>query len=114
MGTSAPLNENGHDATNYGPVEDVTMDGHGVMIDDGMFIVDTRKQKFHYVRAPAGLPGIKKGTKLKVLRTFMSDERCPLGTGLVCLEIEWGIKAVFTGSKGIAWLRDRNNTATNC
>ena len=113
MTSSEPHKCDGLDATKYGPVEDVTMDGHGVLIDEGMFIVDTRKQQFHYVRAPAGLPGIKKGTKLKVLRTFLTDERCPLGTGLICLEIEWGIKAVFTGAKGIAWLRDRNNKMTN-
>ena len=90
------------------------MDGNACLMEDGIYTIDTRNKKFHYVRVPAGLPGIKAGTKLNVLKTIITDEHCPLGSGLLCLDIEWGIKAVFTGSKVIAWLRDINNKISNC
>ena len=61
------------------------------------------QRKYHYVRAPDGIEGVKPGSKLRVLEQFTSNERGPLGKGLTCLKLEARLIAVFTPN-GIAWL----------
>ena len=56
-----------------------------------------------YVRAPAGLPGVKKGDKLHVLHSGITPETCPLGAGLFYHILDKEIRIVHT-PKGIAWL----------
>ena len=59
-----------------------------------------------YVRAPAGLPGVTEGKRMRVKHTFKSDAACPFGANRICLSIEGGFVAVLTGSdKGVAWLK---------
>ena len=58
-----------------------------------------------YVRAPPDMPGFQVGTKLKVLRRSITEAGCPFGVGLMYLELEHDLIAVFTGKKGIAWMR---------
>ena len=51
------------------------------------------------------MPGFEVGTKLKVLRRSITEAGCPFGVGLMYLELEHDLIAVFTGKKGIAWMR---------
>jgi hypothetical protein len=86
-----------------GSVE-MDLDGHGKFADKRVPQVFSETPE--YVRAPAGLPGVRKGDKLNVLRSFVTDHRCPFGEGKRCLVLEKGFMAVMTGTKhGIAWLK---------
>lgn len=61
-------------------------------------------KRYHYVRAPPGIDGVRPGGKLRVLQQFVSDASCPFGPGLTCLKLEARLLAVFTPN-GIAWLQ---------
>ena len=88
-------------------IQEFELDGFGHINENGvttMFLGAHPKHEF--VRAPQGIPGVKCGTKLKVLSQFISDGACPFGAGKLCLRVESGLLAVFTGtSKGVARLR---------
>ena len=83
-----------------------TTDGYGMMKMEGGLHVWTNKGMINFVRAAPGIPGIKKGTKLKVLKDFISGPTCPLGAGLRCLLLERDVIAVFTGKDGVAWFKN--------
>lgn len=81
------------------------LDGQGWAEEHGVHMLIGRDYRVHYVRAPRGLRGIAEGTKLEVLRQFVSGPDCPLGTGRLCLDLERGVRAVFAGDKGVARLQ---------
>ena len=89
------------------PTQEFELDGFGDINENGVTMMILGPQPKHeYVRAPVGIPGVKSGTKLKVTSQFVIDAACPFGAGELCLCVEGGLLAVFTGtSKGIAWLR---------
>lgn len=113
-----------------GRIQDVDLDGYGFVVENDVHMIELdgsamfgntplARRRFHYVhaaaelllgaallpRVPAGIPGLPEGTKLQVERTFMTDDACPLGKGLVCLQLEGGTRAVFTNSeRGVAWM----------
>ena len=94
-------------------IHDVELDGLGGLLENGMHMMefgpssDPIRRKVHYVNAPVGLPGIKPGTKLRVLQVFTSDASCPIGPGKMCCRVEGGIVAAFAGAQGIAWFKER-------
>ena len=89
-------------------VEEHVLGEHGHIVEDGIttMYLGTSHPKHTYVYTPAGLPDIAEGRRLQVLHQFVSDARCPFGAGKLCLLLEAGYMAVFTGTPaGIAWLR---------
>ena len=86
-------------------IHSVDLNDRGWIYENGVHTFVGYDYTIHYVRAPPNLPGFQVGTKLKVLRRGVSEEGCPFGVGLMYLELEHDLVAVFTGKKGIAWMR---------
>jgi hypothetical protein len=57
-----------------------------------------------YLHAPEGL-GVKYGTKLRVQMAVLTDDSCPLGSGLVCYKLSLGLLAVETKPKEYSWFK---------
>lgn len=88
------------------PATEMMLDGDGKHAASGDHVPSSFSETPQFVRAPAGLPGVRKGTKLNVVRSFVSGDGCPWGAGKRCLVLEKGFMAVMTGSqKGVAWLK---------
>lgn len=55
---------------------------------------------------PYALPDVRPGTKLRVLASFVTDARCPLGTGKQARLLERDYVIVYAGSgSGVAWMK---------
>ena len=84
------------------------LDNDENVVDGGVTMMHLgAPRKYHYVLAPDGIDRVEPGSRLKVIKQFVTDKTCPLGSGLTCLHVENGIIAVFA-PHGVAWFRSKN------
>lgn len=87
--------------------------GHGfgmaeVAPDNYTFSRPRDMQNIKFVKAPAhpyALPDVPPGTQLNVRQRFVTDDKCPLGAGKLACVLDGHYVIVFSGSRGVAWIK---------
>jgi len=86
---------------------DVSPNGVGVQQnheENKVHVVPRAMDHAETMKAPAGLPGIKKGTPLRILQKGKTSRECPYGGGLPMYLLEHRVVVVFTKKQGMAWM----------